>query len=303
MMVSFIDQNRKNYGVESICAQLPIAPSTYYEAKTKQSNPDKVCPRKKRDMELKPEIAAIWEDNYKVYGIIKIWKQLKRQGYQVARCTVARLMKEMGIKGARRGGKVYTTKSDKTQNKPEDLVQRNFKVTKPNQLWIVDFTYVRTWQGFVYVSFVIDAYGRRIIGWSVSRKMTTDFVLDALDQAIYFRKPSTDLIHHSDHGSQYLSLLYTERLEVEGIKPSVGTAGDSYDNAMAESVIGLYKTELIEMKGPWRNLETVEFETLKWIDWFNHRRLFGPIGNIPPAEFEENFYNDLEQIVDEQLVN
>ena len=226
-----------------------------------------------------------------VYGADKVWKQMNREGIRVARCTVERLMRSMGLQGARRGKGVRTTVPDVNAPCPFDRVNRNFRADRPNQLWVSDFTYVSTWQGWVYVAFIIDVYARRIVGWQVSKSMQTDFVLDALEQALYERQPDRDsLIHHSDRGSQYVSIRYTERLAEAGIEPSVGSRGDSYDNALAETINGLYKTEVIRRLGPWRNLEAVEFATLEWVDWFNNRRLLEPIDNIPPTEAEARYY-------------
>jgi transposase InsO family protein len=289
-MVSFIDDHRGGYGVEPICAMLPIAPSTYYEQKARQADPDRLPSRTKRDAELRGEIQRVWEENFRVYGARKVWRQLNRERTRVARCTVERLMRVMGLSGAVRGRKFKTTIADATAARPSDLVGREFTASRPNQLWVSDLTYVATWQGFVYVAFVVDVYSRMIVGWRASRSLRTDLALDALEQALWARPDTDRLVHHSDRGVQYLSIRYTERLAEAGIEPSVGSVGDSYDNALAESVIGLYKTEVIRGRGPWRNLETVEFATLEWIDWFNNRRLLEPIGNVPPAEFEEVYY-------------
>lgn len=291
-MVSFIDTHRGGYGVESICRELPIAPSTYYEEKARQADPRRLPPRAKRDAELREAIRRVWEGNFRVYGVRKIWKQLGREGMQVARCTVARLMLQMGLSGAVRGRKFKTTIPETAADRPRDLVDRDFTATRPNQLWVADLTYVATWAGFVYVAFVIDAFSRRIVGWRASRSLRTDLALDALEQALYDRPfaPGEAPIHHSDRGTQYLSIRYTERLAEAGIEPSVGSRGDSYDNAMAESVIGLYKTEVIDRQQPWRHREEVEFATLEWVAWFNTDRLLEPIGYVPPAEFEEAYY-------------
>jgi transposase InsO family protein len=289
-MVSFIDAHRETYGVEPICAVLPIAPSTYYEQKVRQADPARLPARAQRDGMLQVEIRRVWDENFQVYGIRKVWRQLNREGIGVARCTVGRLMRAMGLQGAVRGRKVRTTIADDTAARPADLVNREFAASRPNELWVSDLTYVATWQGFVYVAFVIDVFARRIVGWRASRSLRTDLALDALEQALWARPDTNRLVHHSDRGSQYLSIRYTERLAEAGIAPSVGSVGDSYDNALAESVIGLYKTEVIRRRGPWPNLEAVEFATLEWIDWFNHRRLLEPIGNVPPAEFEDAYY-------------
>jgi transposase InsO family protein len=292
-MVAFIDDHRKAYGVEPICRVLPIAPSTYFRHKTQQRDPSRRSSRAQRDAVLRAIIQRIWNEHHQVYGPRKIWKQMGREGLRVARCRVRRLMRALGLAGAVRGRAwVTTTQADSAADRPSDLVDRHFTATRPNQLWVADFTYVATWRGFVYVAFVIDVFARRIVGWRVSSSLRTDFVLDALDQAIYERCSNDlgDLIHHSDRGSQYLAMRYTERLADAGIEPSVGSRGDSYDNALAESVIGLFKTEVIRLKGPWRHLEAVEFATLDWVDWFNHRRLLEPIGYVPPAEYEARYY-------------
>ena len=291
-MVAYIDQHRQTYGVESICRVVPIAPSTYFRWKAAQTDPTKRSARAIRDEVLKAIIQRIWRENDQAYGSRKVWKQMGREGLREARCRVRRLMRDLGLVGVVRGRAwTTTTQADTTAARPADLVDRHFVATRPNQLWVSDFTYVATWQGFVYVAFVIDVFGRRIVGWRVSSSLRTDFVLDALEQAIYARCDDTvgDLVHHSDRGSQYLSMRYTERLADAGIEPSVGSRGDSYDNALAESIIGLFKAEVIRRKGPWRTLEAVEFATLTWVDWFNHRRLLEPIGYVPPAEYEARY--------------
>jgi putative transposase len=295
-MVAFIDQHRDTYGVEPICAVLPIAPSTYFRHKVQQREPDTRATRARRDEDLRAAIQRIWDTNHQVYGPRKVWKQLRRDGQRVARCTVERLMRAMGLRGASRGRAwVITTRTDAAAERPADLVARRFAATRPNQLWVADFTYVATWRGFVYVAFVIDVFARRIVGWRVSSSLVTNFVLDALEQAIYDRCGAgvDDLVHHSDRGTQYVSMRDTERLAEAAIAPSVGSRGDSYDNALAESVIGLFKTEVIQRKGPWRHLEAVEFATLDWVDWFNTRRLLEPIGYVPPAEYEARYYDHL----------
>ena len=291
-MIGFIDDHRGSHGVEPICKVLPIAPSTYHDHAAKRANPEKLSVRAKKDMALKPEITRVFKENFEVYGVRKVWRQLKRENHDVARCTVERLMQTMGLQGVIRGKPLRTTFSDKETPCPLDHVNRQFHAPAPNRLWVSDFTYVSTWAGFVYVAFVIDVYARYIVGWRVSKTAHAGFVLDALEQAIHDRKPINNgsLIHHSDRGSQYLSIKYTERLAEAGIEPSVGSIGDSYDNALAETINGLYKAEVIHRRGPWRSFEAVEFATLQWVDWFNRRRLLGPIGNIPPAEAEENFY-------------
>jgi len=297
-MVAFIDQHRETYGVEPICALLPIAPSTYFLRKAQQADPTRQSVRAQRDTELRAAIQRVWDDNEQVYGPRKVWKQLRRDGQRVARCTVARLMRAMGLKGVTRGRAwIVTTHPTALADRPADLVDRQFTASRPNQLWVADFTYVATWRGFVYVAFVIDVFARRLVGWRVSASLATDFVLDALEQAIYDRRSAgvEHLVHHSDRGTQYLSMRYTDRLVEAGIAPSVGSRGDSYDNAMAESIIGLFKTEVIQRKGPWRDLEAVEFATLRWVDWFNTRRLLEPIGYVPPAEYEARYYERLSE--------
>jgi putative transposase len=295
-MIAFIDDHREVHGVEPICKVLPIAPSTYHAHVAKRVDPERLSARAKQDMALKPEIARVFTENFEVYGARKVWRQLNREGVAVVRCTVERLMQDMGLQGVVRGKPVRTTVSDKATPCPLDHVNRQFHAPMPNVLWLSDFTYVSTWAGFVYVAFVIDAYARRIVGWRVSRTAQAGFVLDALEQALHDRRPTRrdGLIHHSDRGVQYVSIKYTERLAEAGIEPSVGSVGDSYDNALAETVIGLFKAEVIHRRGPWRSFEPVEFATLEWVDWFNHRRLLEPIGNIPPAEAEERYYAMLE---------
>lgn len=292
-MVTFIDQHRKTYGVEPICRVLPIAPSTYYRHKAQQRDPAKRSVRAREDEELQKIIARVWTEQRRVYGHRKVYQQMGYENLRVARCRVRRLMREMGLKGATRGRAwVTTTQPAPPADRPQDLVDRQFTATRPNQLWVADFTYVATWRGFGYVAFVIDVFARRIVGWRVSASLQTDFVLDALEQAIYARydEPLEGLVHHSDRGTQYLSVRYTDRLTEAGIDPSVGSRGDSYDNALAESVIGLFKTEVIQRLGPWRTVEAVEFATLEWVDWFNTRRLLGPIGYLSPAEYEARYY-------------
>jgi transposase InsO family protein len=306
-MVQFIDRHRGDYGVEPICEVLPIAPSTYYEHKARQAHPERCSDRAKQDVVVRGHIRRIWQDNYQVYGVRKVWQALIREDrkrqqqdrLQVARCRVDRLMHQMGLSGVVRGKKFTTTVGDDTVPRPADLVDRDFVATRPNQLWVSDLTYVATWRGFVYVAFVIDTFARRIVGWRVSRSLRTDLALDALEQALYDRGDINDtLVHHSDRGVQYLSIRYTERLAEAGIEPSVGSRGDSYDNALAESVIGLFKTEVIRRRGPWRNLEDVEFATLEWVSWYNNRRLLEPIGYVPPAEHEEEYYRRQEEPVE-----
>ena len=291
-MIAFIDDHREVYGVEPICRVLPIAPSTYRAHAARRKNPDLAPAREKRDRVLAAEVRRVFEENFSVYGARKVWRQLQREGFDVARCTVSRLMNEMGLAGAIRGKPRRTTVSDRAAPCPLDRVNRQFQAPRPNALWVSDFTYVATWTGFVYVAFVIDAFARRIVGWRVSRTAHAGFVLDALVQALHDRRPveGDGLIHHSDRGVQYVSIKYSERLAEAGIEPSVGSVGDSYDNALAETINGLYKAEVIHRRGPWRSFEAVEFATLEWVDWFNNRRLLEPIGNIPPAEAEERYY-------------
>jgi transposase InsO family protein len=296
-MIAFIDDHRAAYGVESICRVLPIAPSTYHAHVARRVEPALLSERAKRDDVLKPKIRRVFEENFGVYGVRKVWRQLKREGHDVARCTVARLMRTLGLQGVVRGKPVRTTIGDKVMPCPLDHVQRQFKAARPNALWLSDFTYVATWAGFVYVAFIIDAYARRIVGWRASRTAHAGFVLDALEQALHDRRPlhRGGLVHHSDRGSQYVSIKYTERLADAGIEPSVGSVGDSYDNALAETINGLYKAEVIHRCGPWRSFDAVEFATLEWVDWFNNRRLMEPIGYIPPAEAEKRYYATLNE--------
>jgi putative transposase len=291
----FVDQHRDTFGVEPICKTLQIAPSGYRRYAAQQRSPALRCARTQRDEVLLPQIEHVWQTNMQVYGADKVWHQLNREGIQVARCTVERLMRRAGLQGVRRGKVVRTTIHDKAAACPLDRVNRQFKADRPNQLWVSDFTYVSTWQGWLYVAFVIDVFARRIVGWRVSSSMRTDFVLDALEQALYDRQPerSDALTHHSDRGSQYVSICYTERLAEAGIEPSVGSRGDSYDNALAETINGLYKAELIHRRAPWKTKEAVELATLEWVSWFNHHRLLEPIGYIPPAEAEANYYRQL----------
>jgi transposase InsO family protein len=296
-MIGFIDDYRGAYGVEPICRVLKIAPSTYHAHDVRRRRPDTAPARVQRDAALRVEIRRVFDENFQVYGVRKVWRQLVREGEDVARCTVARLMRRMGLQGVIRGRRVRTTISDKAAPCPLDRVNRQFRAPRPNVLWVSDFTYVATWAGFVYVAFVIDAYARRIIGWRVSRSAHAGFVLDALEQALHDRKPvsGSGLVHHSDRGVQYVSIKYTERLVEAGLEPSVGSVGDSYDNALAETINGLYKAEVIHRRGPWRSMEAVEYATLEWVDWFNNRRLLEPIGNIPPAEAETAYYANMEE--------
>lgn len=291
-MIQFIDDHRAMYGVEPICKVLPIALSTYYLHLARRNDASKLPARHQKDLLLKAHIQRVWDDNFQVYGVRKVWHQLKREGIKIARCTVARLMNALGLQGVRRGKVIRTTVSNPKAPCPLDLVNRQFKAERPNALWVSDFTYVSTWQGFAYVAFIIDVFARRIVGWKVSASARTDFVLDALEQALYARQPAQgELVHHSDRGVQYVSIRYTERLSEAGVEPSVGSVGDSYDNALAETINGLYKAEVIHRLGPWRSIQAVEMATLEWVDWFNHQRLLAPIGNIPPAEAEAMYYN------------
>ena len=294
-MRAFVDAHRETFGVEPICSVLQIAPSGYRRHAAQQRNPALRCARARRDDVLIPHIERVWQVNLQVYGADKVWKQMNREGVEVARCTVERLMQRLGLRGVIRGKVVRTTISDAKTPCPLDRVNRQFKADRPNQLWVSDFTYVSTWQGWLYVAFVIDVFARRIVGWRVSSSMHTDFVLDALEQALYARQPERDgaLIHHSDRGSQYVSIRYSERLAEAGIEPSVGSKGDSYDNALAETINGLYKAELIHRRAPWKTREALELATLEWVCWFNHHRLLEPIGYIPPAEAEANYYRQL----------
>ena len=304
MMVAFIDDHREAYGVEPICQVLPIAPSTYYAAKAREADPALCSARAQSDEALRVEVQRVWDENRHVYGAKKVWKQLKREGFAVARCTVARLMRQMGLRGAVRGRRVRTTTPADLADRPLDLVERDFTAERPNQLWVSDLTYVATWRGFVYVAFVIDAFSRRIVGWRVSNSLKSDLALDALEQAICERTVGDDrLVHHSDRGVQYLSIRYTERLAEAGIEPSVGSKGDSYDNALAETVMGLFKTEVIRQRRPWRGLEDVELAVLEWVWWFNHRRLLEPLGYLPPAEYEEAFHRRREGQALEAVLN
>ena len=274
---------------------MQVAPSAYRRHAARQRNPELRSARAKRDDWLMRHIERVWQANLKVYGAEKVWKQMNREDIAVARCTVERLMRRLGLKGVRRGKTVRTTTPDTSAPCPLDRVNRQFNANRPNQLWVSDFTYVSTWQGWLYVAFVVDVFARRIVGWRVSATMTTDFVLDALEQALYDRQPGPEdaLVHHSDRGSQYVSIRYSERLAEANIAPSVGSKGDSYDNALAETINGLYKAELIHRRGPWKTRESVELATLEWVSWFNHQRLMGPLGHIPPAEAEANYYEQL----------
>jgi putative transposase len=292
MMVDFIEKHRGEHGVEPICAMLPIAPATYYEHAARRRDPELRPARAKRDDELRVKIRRVWQESFGgVYGAEKVWRQLVQEGTAVARCTVERLMREMGLRGAVRGRAfARTTVADDSAARPLDLVQREFRASRPNQLWVADLTYVATWAGFVYVAFVIDVFSRMIVGWRVSISLRTDLALDALEQALHARPHGNDLVHHSDRGVQYLSIRYTYRLADAGIACSVGSVGDAYDNALAETINGLYKTEVIRRRGPWRGLETVEYATLEWVHWFNNKRLLEPIGWTTPTEYEKVYY-------------
>jgi putative transposase len=302
-VIAYIDAHRGVFGVEPICDTLAIAPSTYYSAKIRPP-----CARRVRDAELKAAIGRVHAENFDVYGARKVWRQLNREGVVVSRCRVERLMRQMGLAGRIRGKKRRTTIPADVGTRPADLVDRQFSASAPNQLWIADITYVATWSGFAYTAFVTDVFSRRIVGWRVSSSLRSDLALDALEMAIWTRRDEhlDGLVHHSDRGVQYLSIRYTERLGLAGAVTSVGSKGDSYDNAMAESINGLYKSELIynETKGPWRTVEDVELATLAWVHWWNTKRLLEPIGNIPPAEFEAVWLanNGVDQThTDEQL--
>nr|WP_175566856.1 IS3 family transposase [Escherichia coli] len=286
-MMPLLDKLREQYGVGPLCSELHIAPSTYYHCQQQRHHPDKRSARAQRDDWLKKEIQRVYDENHKVYGVRKVWRQLLREGIRVARCTVARLMAVMGLAGVLRGKKVRTTISRKAVA-AGDRVNRQFVAERPDQLWVADFTYVSTWRGFVYVAFIIDVFAGYIVGWRVSSSMETTFVLDALEQALWARRPS-GTVHHSDKGSQYVSLAYTQRLKEAGLLASTGSTGDSYDNAMAESINGLYKAEVIHRKS-WKNRAEVELATLTWVDWYNNRRLLERLGHTPPAEAEKAYY-------------
>ena len=294
-MYALVDEHRAEHGVEPICKVMQIAPSAYRRHAARCRDSTLLCARAQRDAALMPKIEQVWDKNLQVYGADKVWMQMNREGQAVARCTVERLMRRMSLRGVRRGKAVRTTVADPKRPCPLDKVNRQFKASRPNQLWVSDFTYVSTWQGWLYVAFVIDVFARRIVGWRVSSSMRTDFVLDALEQALWARQPERDssLVHHSDRGSQYVSIRYSERLAEAGIEPSVGSKGDSYDNALAETINGLYKAELIHRRAPWKSKEAVELATLQWVAWFNNHRLMESLGYIPPAEAEANYYRQL----------
>ena len=289
-MIAYIDGHREDFGVEPICAALQVAPSTYYSAKSRPP-----CRRRITDEVLKAEIRRVHAENRSVYGARKVWRQLNREGIPIARCRTERLMRQMGLAGRVRGKTRRTTVTDATASRPADLVERRFAAVAPNQLWVADLTYVATWSGFAYAAFVIDVFSRRIVGWRVAATLAAELALDALEMAIWSRAAAlAGLVHHSDRGVQYLAIRYTERLAAEGAVTSVGSKGDSFDNALAESIIGLYKSELITLGGPWRTVEDVELATLAWVDWFNHRRIMWPLGGVPPAEFEANWLKSRE---------
>ncbi|MGU3662373.1 IS3 family transposase [Novosphingobium olei] len=292
MMMAFVDVHREDLGIEPICRELAIAPSSYHEHAARLADPARRSARARRDDGMCEQIRRVHEASFGLYGSRKVWHQLRREGFDVAKCTVERLMRTMRLAGIRRGKKTITTVSNPKAPCPLDKVNREFRVDRPNALWVVDFTYVHTWAGFVYVAFVIDAYARRIVGWKVSTSATAGFVLDALEQAIHARRPGPDdgLIHHSDRGVQYLAMNYTQRLAEANLVPSVGSVGDSYDNALAETINGLYKAEVIWRQRSWPSVSAVEMATLSWVDWYNNHRLFGPLGYIPPAEAEANYY-------------
>jgi transposase InsO family protein len=291
--MAFVDAHRSSYGVEPVCRVLQIAPSVYWAHAARTADPSKRSARARRDDALKARIRRVYEENFQVYGARKIWRELARQGMAVARCTVERLMRAMGLQGAVRGKRVRTTTPDPARPCPRDLVKRDFRPARPNALWVADFTYVPTGQGFVYTAFVVDAFARRIVGWRVSRTANAGFVLDALEQALAQRRPDkAGLVHHSDRGAQYVAIKYADRLAQAAIEPSVGRTGDAHDNALAETINGLYKTELIRPRGPWRSLAAVEYATMEWVHWFNTRRLLGPVGHVPPAEAELRYYRN-----------
>jgi len=291
-MIRYIDAHRDRFGVEPICQVLAVAPSTYYAARSRPPSARAV-----RDAELKPEIRRVHAGNFAVYGARKVWHQLGREGVAVGRDRVARLMDELGLSGATRTKRIRTTHPAPASERPADLVERVFTASAPDRLWVADLTYVWTRAGFCYAAFVIDAFSRRLVGWRVSSSLRTDLALDALEMAIFSRgdRALAGLIHHSDRGSQYLAIRYTERLDDAGVVNSVGSRGDSYDNALAETVNGLYKAELINRKGPWRSIEQVELETAAWVHWWNTDRLHSACGDMPPAEYETVYHQRLEE--------
>lgn len=288
-MIAFIKEHGELHGVEPICRVLQIAPSTFYERIAIARDPDRASDRAKRDAYLRKEMKDVWEKHRSVYGARKLWHAMKRENIEIARRTVERLMRQLGIEGVRRGKKVKTTHGRPADQCPLDKVNRQFRASQPNELWVSDFTFASTWRGFVYVAFVIDTFANRIVGWQASTTQDTQFVLDALEQAIHARRPAEKLIHHSDRGSQYVSIRYTERLADAGLEPSVGSGGDRYDNALAETIIGLFKTEVINRLGPWKSKDQIEWETLQWLDWFNRERPLEPLGYITPIEVEEKY--------------
>jgi len=292
MMVVFIDRHRAALGVEPICRVLQFAPSAYYERKMQEAKPESRSPRQKNDEALRRDIQKVWDDNFQAYGARKVWRELVREGHIVARCTVERLMRSMGLQGVVRGKAKRTTISSDRDIRPLDLVHRKFIADRPNQLWVADFTYVATWKGFAYVAFVIDVFSRMIVGWRAATSMSGELTLDALEQALWARKIKGKLIHHSDRGSQYVAIRYTERLLEAGVEASVGSVGDAYDNALAETINGLFKAELIRRRGPWKGIEDVEYATLEWVHWFNTKRLLEPIGYVSPSEFEMQYYSE-----------
>ena len=289
-LLAFIDEQRAHYGVESICRELPIAPSSYYEHKRREADPERRPRRARTDRELRQRIRALHQANHGVYGARKVWRALRAEGLCVARCTVERLMRAEGLAGVVRGGRRWrTTRGDPAAASPPDRVQRRFVAERPDALWVADFTYVASGSGFVYVAFVLDVYSRRVVGWRAARTMRTELVLDALEQALWARGKPSGIVHHSDRGAQYLSLRYSERLREAGIDASVGSVGDSYDNAMAESLIGLYKAEVIHHLGPWRGQDEVEYATLEWVQWYNDERLHGELDYLSPRGYEERY--------------
>ena len=298
-MLDFIHAHKVHYGVEAICKILPIAASTYYRQCDLAKHPEKQLKRALHDQHYSEQIKRVWQESSGRYGVRKVWQQLKQEGYSVARCTVERLMQQLDIQGVWRGKGKRTTRSRDDQKRADDLVKRDFSATHPNHLWVADFTYIQTSSGWVYTAFIIDVFSRAIVGWKVSTRMNTDMVLDALEQAIHSRGMPENVIHHSDRGVQYLSIRYTQRLEAANLRASVGTTGDSYDNALAETVNGLYKTEVIEyLKSDWSGLADVELATLDWVDWFNKKRLHSAIGYVSPFHFEAIYYDSIEPLGD-----
>ena len=296
-MIDFIHDHKSIYSVDAICKILPIASSTYYRQLDLIEHPEKCSKRIFHDQQYAEQIKRIWQESAGRYGVRKVWHQLKREGYSIARCTVSRLMQQLQIQGIWRGKNKRTTRSRDDQNRADDLVKRDFSAKQPNQLWVADFTYIQTNSGWIYTAFIIDVFSRAIVGWKVSTRMNTDMVLDALEHALHDRGMPTNVIHHSDRGVQYLSIRYTNRLEAANLRASVGTTGDSYDNALAETVNGLYKTEVIEyLKSDWTGLEDVELATLHWVDWFNKKRLHSAIGYVSPFQFEATYYGKMNAV-------